>query len=770
MEYFAHSTDDSTKSNWQLLKEHSLNVAKLSEKYAGNIPVKGVGPISEFLGLMHDSGKYARQFQKYISGESNERFNHASAGAIVSLNFLEKKCKSPSIQNVPKDVLEKIFKFLVTSIACHHTGLVNGSGDNCGHQTVVEKLTTDYKCENIDDIQKELLSNINKDRLLESIISCIKEIKQNNISIGFSLYYLQQYLFSILVDSDYSDTASFYGQKKSNEAEKDGSFSWSDVYGYIYSKISELNNDSEISQIRQGILSKCIDKAEHSDSRIFSLRVPTGGGKTLSSLAFAAKYAERKGQSRFIYVAPYTSIIEQNAEVYRKFLGDYGNLLLEHHCSFDFSEIEDEKKREFMMRASETWDTRFIVTTAVQFFETLFSAKSSVSRKRHNIANSVIIIDEFQNIPVGILRPTLAVIEELSLNYNCAVVLATATMPPVCNSSDFYNGLTKVEDIIDDSLSLFESLKRVSARNRGEMQDDAVVKQILDRDQILVVVNTKEHANKLFKMILDKSKDSVFVLTTYMCPSHRKDVLNIIRQKLSIGDPCRVISTSLIEAGVDIDFPYVLREIAGLDSIAQAAGRCNREGKLPREDCFVDIFESSEYKGIQPKEIKTNIESTKSILACDSDDILSPTNMKKYFTNLYKIKGDLDKKNILSDIEGHSDSLLYPYLNISQNYKIVDTEVKTIYVSFNEEAYSLINQLKDNDIHNIRQILRRLQKYSVQLTLKQYESLVNYHRIEFVNEIRFNKNIPILIGNDMYDMNMGLNINLTNLKIENLII
>lgn len=759
MNYFAHSRDDKPKKDWQPLYVHCLNVANLCGEYAKNTSLKELDGLTYFIGLFHDVGKYSKDFQSYISGNSCHKVTHASEGANELFYILQDQ---NSNQCHIRGILSR---FLATSIACHHTGLVNGEGDGNGHENLLEKITGLNNVELTNNIRKELSKFFNNINPLDNLLRI--QLRSNNISKEFSFFFLQLIIFSIVVDADYTDTTRFYRQEDFVDLSDYYNFSWDAVEKEINLYIGRLSKDSDISDIRQSILKKCIDKSERSCSKMFTLSVPTGGGKTLSSFLFATKYANRNGQTRIIYVAPYTSIIEQNAEVYRCALGKFKDILLEHHCSYDFSDVENEKIRSSLIACTETWNAPVIVTSAVQFFETLFSSNTVVSRKRHNITNSVIILDEFQCIPVGLLRPSLAVIQELTINYNCCVVLSTATMPPVKNSQDFYNGLSNVEDIICDSEFIYEKLKRVTVRYVGKKNNKQLMQSITDNFQILIIVNTRKQAIDLYKSAIDK--DGLFVLTTYMCPAHRKQVIDTIRNRLRNDLSCKVISTSLIEAGVDIDFPYVMREECGIDSIAQSAGRCNREGKRLRSKSFVDVFYSEENRKLIPHAIRPNISSANAVINKYTDNFLCPNAITDYFKALYN-DSDLDSSNILDEIDTHSDTLLFPYLDISNKYKLIDSFDRTIFVNFNEEAFLLISELQKGLDKNFKTVLNKLQKYSVQVSEKIFLQLLTEHRIEYLNQDRFGKNFVLLIGNDMYEKESGLNVYSSVLKTINSII
>ena len=334
------------------------------------------------------------------------------------------------------------------------------------------------------------------------------------------------------------------------------------------------NPSNEINQIRYSILQQCLN-ASNIDGKIFSLTVPTGGGKTWSSMAFALHHAKRFNKERVIYVIPFTSIIEQTVDVFRSVFGE-GNVL-EHHSNVDYASLKEGESEDFLKKSSENWDIPIIVTTNVQFFESLFAYKTSKCRKLHNIANSVIVFDEAQMLPIQYLKPCTRMISELTQNCRDTVLLCTATQP---NLQRFF-GDNEIHEIIHSPAELFIKLKRTKIEIEGKCEVRELVEKIKEYKQVLCIVNLKKRAYELFH---EFECDHVFHLSTNMTPNHRREVLAVIRKRLNEGLPSIVISTTVLEAGVDIDFPVVFRECAGLDSILQAAGRCNREGKRKAED------------------------------------------------------------------------------------------------------------------------------------------------------------------------------------------
>ena len=479
--------------------------------------------------------------------------------------------------------------------------------------------------------------------------------------------------------------------------------------------------DDKVANARASVVEDC-SKAASLPSGAFTLTVPTGGGKTLSSLNFALRHALTHGKRRIIYVIPFTSIIEQNAEVFRELLAPLGeNAVLEHH-----SNLSPDQETEASRLAAENWDAPIIVTTAVQFYESLYASKTSRSRKLHNIANAVVILDEAQCLPVDYLKPCLRVLQELSTHYNTTTVLCTATQPAVAKSSDFLIGFENPTEIIQDTDKLFSDLDRVRVRYRGTLDDPTIANELSAAPQTLCIVNTRKHARKLYEA-LSGSPEENFHLSTLMCPQHRLQVLATIRQRLKDSQPVRLVSTQLIEAGVDVDFPLVYRSMAGLDSIAQAAGRCNREGKLATGETHVFHSEHTRSERYFAQTAGIGHE----ILDLHQSDPLSTTAVQAYFTKYYhQQKSRWDSKDILGDFK-MTDSkelpLLFNYQTAAEKFRLIEKNQIPVIIPWDDEAKKLRETLLNESIPLNRKLLRGLQRYTVQI----YETEFHATRHQF---------------------------------------
>jgi CRISPR-associated endonuclease/helicase Cas3 len=454
-------------------------------------------------------------------------------------------------------------------------------------------------------------------------------------------------------------------------------------------------------------------------------------------MAFALKHAIKHGLKRIVYVIPFTSIIEQNAEVFRSMVG--GDSILEHHCNFE-PDQEDYRSR----LAAENWDAPIVVTTNVQFFESLFANRSSRCRKLHNIANSVIILDEVQTLPAPFLLPCLETLEELVAMYKVSVVLCSATQPAVQWRPDFQKGLEGVTEIIDDPQKLAHDLKRIAINLVGKLPNEELANRLVEYKQVLCIVNTRRHARELYQAI--PKNDGRMHLSALMCPVHRSQKLNEMRELLREGHACRVVSTQLVEAGVDIDFPVVYRSLAGIDSIAQAAGRCNREGELKKGEVFVFTPETS----IPAGHLRQTAQAAESVMRRYPKDILSLAAIEDYFKDYYWMKGDgLDAEGILAMLHAGCQKGDFPFKTIAEKFRFFKDDTKPIIIPYDDDARSLIRSLEY--VQHPMSLARKLQKYSVSIYSYEYDELRSTKSIEVKADM-----FPVLADETLYDKDLGL--------------
>ncbi|HJJ42819.1 MAG TPA: CRISPR-associated helicase Cas3' [Methanocorpusculum sp.] len=709
-EYYARCNDDHTR--YQTITDHLTNVSDLAGMYAKTFTTQEMG---EICGRFHDIGKYSDDFQKRIKGE-NIQTDHSTAGAKTAhLHALEQQG-----ENKPESALA--YYLLSYIIAGHHGGLPNRGHANAPGlyqrlQNSDPELFAAWKNEMPFEFPN-LADFFTKQTFIPQDRS-----KFDKKEFAFSIFLYTHFLYSCLIDADRTDAAQWDGYVT------EGSYpSLEEMNAALDQHMAKFTGDSELQKIRNNILTSC-NKAAEIEPGIFTLNVPTGGGKTLSSLSFALKHALKNHQTRIIYTIPFTSIIEQNAKVYADIFGR--NNVVEHHSNFVLptgTKVEPDSpdgENLNLSLAAANWCAPLIMTTNVQFFESLFTSHSSRSRKVHNIANSVIILDEVQALPNEFLIPCMYALAELVKNYHCTVVLCTATQPDFVGN----NILPKysiVKDIVPNYKELAEKMKRAKAQNLGYKTIDEIASLLISEEQVLCIVNTKKHAQELYSRV--KEFDGSLHLSTNMCPKHRKQVIETIRSKLKNKQPCRVISTQLIEAGVDLDFPVVYRSLAGLDSIVQAAGRCNREGKLP---CGTVYIYDPEQKYAGFGYVKQTAEIAHTI---QTDDYLSLDAIDKYFSKLFDIRYDkLDDKGILELCgQGFETSeTSFPFADISDKFKLISESGCAVIIPFDAEAKRLI---KNYSPEMTRSFIRKISPYCVNVRKTDLDYLSSKGAVSLLGE------------------------------------
>lgn len=750
-QWFAHSGKLEDLSDWQPLQEHLTAVANLASHRA---KVFGAEDWAFLVGLLHDLGKYTQEFQARLHGDST-RADHATAGAKeVMKHFVSLYGDSPQVKACAK--------LLAFAIAGHHAGLANGEDEGQERSTLKQRLAKDIPA--LDAVWQQEISLPQ-----QSEIPSLKAHTNPEKYANFRWVFLTRMLFSCLIDADRIDTENYTRRldgKRPLESDYPIISSLQTQLNQHLQRLAEGAKPTEVNVLRQYILQHARQVAIQSrESGLYSLTVPTGGGKTLTSLAFGLDHAVQHRLRRVIYVIPFTSIIEQTAEIFRTALGEFKDAVLEHHSAFDRDKLPEEIKKQSKPRqadyrdklrlAMESWDAPVVVTTAVQFFESLFSDRPSQCRKLHNIAGSVIVLDEAQTLPLKLLRPIMATIDELALNYGCSVVLCTATQPALKDSDEFHNGFKAVQEIAPNPPDLFERLRRTQVKSLGEQDDDDLVTHLRRHTQVLMIVNNRRHARELFNAI--ECEDGAYHLTTAMCAEHRSQKLKEIRQRLQNGQACRLVATSLIEAGVDVDFPTVYRAEAGLDSIAQAAGRCNREGRRSLKDSQVFVFQSNKWKA--PPELAQLAAPMRSILRTYEGDVLAPEALKNYFQQVYYAKGaDLDHHQILKKIR-ITEACDFPFQNIARDFRMIDSNMLPIIVPFDEvvaKNLELLRNLPEN--MSVSTPTKKLQRYVVQVPEKAFAQLLKLGAIEAVAPEKFGNQFYELVAQSLYCRTAGFNL------------
>lgn len=684
LEYFAHSQEGEPVEKWQRLEDHLENVSQLTAKFAKNFAGEKWGKI---VGRWHDLGKGTRAWQahlrkiNHIEDEFSDYYtghpNHAALGA----HYLHK-------------LSQEAGKLLAYCISGHHSGLPNW--DDSSLASLKSKLEQDYPNANL---------TLNTPSFPNTLPLTIEQER-----LGFSIQFFVRMLFSCLVDADYLDTEQSMDKQRSQWRSETPQLEM--VHHTFWANFNKLRNkatDSSpvVKEQRESVLSDCLEAAKQ-NTGLFSLTVPTGGGKTLASFAFALEHAIKTGKDHIIYVIPFTSIIEQNATVLRDMIGKES--VLEHHCNF-IADDADWKTR----LATENWDAPIIVTTNVQFFNSFYANKTSKCRKLHNIANSVVIFDEVQAIPVEKLKPCLEVIKELSLNYKVTSILCTATQPAIEQSDSFKTGLAGVREIVSDVPSLFTALKRTKETSLGELDIEDLAVRLGDHEQVLCIVNTRQQALDVFEA-LSNDEGSIH-LSALMHPVHRSRKLAEIRQRLFDKLPCRVVSTQVIEAGVDVDFPCVYRAISGIDSIAQAAGRCNRNGRC-KTPCPVYVFQFPESE--ECPFFKQAAQSAEKLFAAFSGQLTSPDCVHAYFDDYFwKNEQRMDAEGTL-DRCAKAQGGNIQFKELAQ-FKMINSATVPIIIALDKEALSLVEALVY--VEHAGGILRKLQQYVVQIYPYQFDPI-----------------------------------------------
>lgn len=723
--FFAHSlVNQQDKSKWQKLKDHLEATGALAAEYADEFGARNAGKLA---GILHDLGKYSFKFQARLEG-SSESVDHSTAGAKEVLNHARN----------PKDRI--IAELISYAIAGHHAGLAD-----CA------------------ELQKRLMGKIepldaawHREIETDSDTLCPRLPYLAKDTAAFQLAFLGRMIFSCLVDADFKDTERFYAKYEQRIIDR----VWPDLRENIASVISRFdsymaglqNRSGPINGLRSEILRHVRSRASMAPG-LFTLTVPTGGGKTLASLGFALDHAKAHNLRRIIYAIPFTSIIDQNAAIFRNVLGD--EHILEHHASIDEERFSSLEQRDKLRLAMEDWAAPIIVTTNVQLFESLFACRPSRCRKLHNLAGSVIILDEVQTLPLHLLRPCLAALDELTKHYGVSIVLCTATQPAF-DKRDFKHGGFELEgrELAPDPAGLARQLKRVNISKGHVLDDGQLVEDLRKHQQALVIVNSRKHALELYRQAKSAGLEGVVHLTTRQYANHRREILQRVRNDLKSSTPCRLIATSLVEAGVDVDFPRVWRAESGLDSIAQAAGRCNREGLRNWEDSIVTVFKSKDHP--PPREI-AQLANDYASMANSVDDLLSPESIKAYFMQVFWRKGaeQLDNKKILQNFaisEGHPS---YDYRTASEQFRMIESGLQPVIIKGNSEVEAVLGRLNSEEA-SPGKAARELQPYIVQIPPRAFESLRKNGRADYFRPDLWSEQFAVLKDHSLYKPETGL--------------
>ena len=644
--FVAHVTEDGTR--FESVEDHLRAVSEMAARFAEPF---GASSWARAAGLAHDVGKYSDAFQRRIL-RNGPKVDHSTAGAF-------------EMKNVAAGMLSYC-------VAGHHGGLPNGGTQVDDGGSLLGRLKIADRGEIPD------YSAFRNDVILPEVDPpMLKTMPKTNEDSAFSLSMLTRMVFSCLVDADFLCTEAFMAGNPREGVQSD---SVSELRDRLECRIEDFYPPKgAVNEARCSMLDDCLAAAGRQPG-VFSLTAPTGSGKTLGLLRFALNHALAQDQHmrRVVCAIPYTSIIEQNAAVYREVLGE--NNVLEHHSSLDCSDSGDPGSLSSKMRlAAENWDAPVVVTTNVQLFESLFASRPSRCRKLHNLADSVILLDEAQMMPTRFLLPCVKALAELVRNYGCSVVLCTATQP--CLDRFFAAEGFAVDEISSDPQALSSALARVTYRRAGSLADAQIVDELLGHDQALCIVNSRKQARCLFDGLKEAGPgEGIYHLTTAMHSVHRRQVLGSIAQRLSQGRRCIVVATCLVEAGVDLDFPVVYRAVAGVDSLVQAAGRCNREGRRPACDSEVRLFVPADPYNV-PSDVAQRAQVAQSVLPGLSSASAEPLDVESlvpsYFERLYSAQSEvcLDGKDVVRRMSQGSlqDGIaVFPFENVGRDFKLIE--------------------------------------------------------------------------------------------------
>lgn len=685
----AHISEDHSRT--QTVYEHLSGTASLAGRFAAAF---GAEQEAELAAWLHDIGKYSTAFQKRLNG--GPKTDHATAGAQEAM-----KLRPPHPQ-------------AAFAIAGHHAGIPDGGNprnDTADDATLFGRLKKDVP-------SYDHWREVTLPQSAPPDWACKEDL---------SFAFFTRMLYSCLVDADFIDTETFMDEQA---APRGNGTELSVLLERMRTRAnSYLSNKSSapVAQERNAVLRACLEKGANGAPGLYSLTVPTGGGKTFASLAFALEHAAAHRMKRVIYIIPYMSIIDQTAAVFADLLGEE-NVLADYSCA-DYKNLEQECLTPAQYRqllASENWDAPVIITTAVQFFESLYSNRSSRCRKLHNIADSVLIFDEAQTLPLAYLKPCVSAIAQLVQHYHTTAVLCTATQPALEPFFQQFAPELHLQEISPDTVHLYQTLRRTTLHDLGPLSQEALAARLAELPQGLCVVNRRKTAQELFAAL---PPEGSYCLTTLLCAADRRAQLDEIRQRLRDGLPCRVVSTSLIEAGVDVDFPIAYREQCGLDSLLQTAGRCNREGHRTAAESRVYRFQLE--NSTVPQMLRQNVHAMQYAARCCGDALDTPEAVHIYFQELYCTRGEnaLDEKGILDAFIHGISGCLYPFAQVAELFHLIEAPTRTIYLPIGE-GETLCRRLQSGQVS--RSLYRRLGAYSVACYPQQFSALETAGALELL--------------------------------------
>lgn len=695
MEYYAHTRKDGKR---QTVKEHLEGVSKLAEGFS----VDFLKPLAKKASYDHDPGKCALKYQWRLD-DDNIKFSHAACGALEYKKFADKNdCFAPLMEYC---------------IAGHHTGLMDGGtdADNSDSPTLngILKRADEYTGDSdysayATEIEFATLTQEEITPPLNELLSTKDPTERIERYAFFT-----KYVFSCLTDADFLDTEIFCNEN----VERGMSGDFEKALDKLNRELSDMPSDNPLRQARSRIQQQAFDNSVNK-SHISILDMPTGSGKTLCSL----KLALESGKKRIIYVIPYTSIIEQTANKFEKMFGDVLPVL-QHHSNYSYDgDTEEEKKTaEKLKRTCENWDAPLIITTSVQFFQSLYHYKGSALRKLHNLRDSVIVFDEIHLIPTELLRPCLKAVGYITKYLNSEALFLSATMPDYSKLFDKFLPDVNYNKLVTDRTN-FKYFKKCEYKDMGRTTLETIAENASRCKNALIVVNTKKTAEELYSLVQGEK----YHLSANMTPAHRSRVIEVVRNKLENGEHITVVSTSLVEAGVDLDFNTVFRQLSGLDSILQAGGRCNREGKDDNGYVYVFDIDETYRKG---SDLAMRINKTKGLLE-KYQDITSYDCIKEYYDGIFDFNQSRIAENSIAKYNEQSNSfdrqgLMLPYSipfrSYAMQFKYISADTISIVIDDpnDQTCHELVETLRNGDMS----VRRALQKYSVSVYMNVFKDL-----------------------------------------------
>ena len=748
----------------QSLHDHVEGVALQIRRNLTEAGLKQLIPLGELLGRLHDAGKAQPAFQSYIRGESATKAPHSAAGALLSTCLLFELSKELQLKKLPRTS-----QLLAYAISGHHRGLY----DYIELRKELEKREIKKRCaktkEELPNIKSELQTWVEEHA--ESTESSLKELAKQ-IGATEQAQALVRLLFSCLVDADFLDTEAFMDEERKGRRHEAtcGYAPLETLRDRLMKHMEGFSTEGKINEARRAFLNQCREHGRTCPKGYYSLFLPTGGGKTLSSMAWALETALNQKAQRIIYVIPYTSIITQTAGIFREIFGKEN--VLEHHSDISFSGDEASQEAERYERTrllAENWDAPIIVTTNVQFFESLFSHKVSRSRKVHSIANSVVVFDEVQMFPTEFLHPMLRLLEDLRRIYGTQLLFCSATLPPFDKDhtssfkkvNDFHQLSDAIQPIVPEDPELFKVFDRVIYHlEEKEYRMGELAEELSQHDSALCIVNSRRDASQLYHALLEEGKGAqdVIHLSRNMCSAHLKERIAEVRQRLKAKIPTIVISTQLIEAGVDIDLPIVYRAMSGLDSIVQAGGRCNREGKRPAPG-EVYVFSLSD-GGKALGAIVRGQNATRFLLDNDKEHTRSSMPLElieAYYDRYYASIESFDTKDIVESLydEEEAKRWQFDFEKASIKFKLIEEVNCDLFVPYGR-GKELLEGLEKHTLYLNHRTLRELQQYHVSVHNKEYEELEKARLLsKIIVDRETGKSILVLVPQG-YDEALGV--------------